>query len=271
MVKSVRKGSGKEKMTDVVLALREEALRLGRQLFGNDSGAGTRFADRLIEIYTRARDKDFLLIYNPGGWGNSPLEYCLHWERSVVAGISATLEKLGYNFLLSQHFRSGSGWREHLRDMKEHLRFFTSRGKVLAAEVEFLVQNIKDLKVILIGVSHGAAFSNAVMQKISELQRVYSIELGVFFFHRPRRVVTERTLAIDHNGLKPDAVIEGNVLAMLRTLPAALFRWIKYRLEGKPVRFSHCIKLSGHEYNWEYPRVSQQIGDFLDVNFGTKY
>jgi len=257
--------------TDVALSLREEARRLGRQLFGDDSGQGVRFADRLLELYAGARGKDFLLIHNPGGWGNSPLEYCLHWERSIVAGVSGTLDRLGYSWSLSQHFRSGSGWREHLQDIREQLRFFTFRRKVLAAEVEFLVQHIKDLKVILIGISQGAGFSNAVMQKLDELHRVYSIELGVFFLQRSRRVLTERTLAIDHNGLIADAVIEGNVLAMLKTLPAALFRWIVYRLKGKPVKFSRCIKLAGHDYHWEYPQVSQRIGDFLEVNFGVKH
>lgn len=273
MVKSAEKDFHKDnsvKVTDVALALWEEACRLGRQLFGNDSGEDTRFANRLLDIYTGARDKDFLLIHNPGGWGNSPLEYCLHWERSIVAGISATLDRLGYTWLLSQHFRGGSGWREHIRDIKEQFRFFAFRRKILAAEVEFLIQHIKNLNVILIGVSHGAAFSNAVMQKLSGLHRVYSIELGVFFLQRSRRVVTEKTLAIDSNGLMPDAIMEGDLIAMLKTLPAAPFRWIKYRLEGKPVKFSHCINVSGHEYNWEYPEVRQQIGDFLEVNFGAK-
>ena len=256
--------------TDVALALREEARRLGCQLFGDDSGKGTSFAERLMAIYHDARDKDFLLIHNPGGWGNAPLENCLHWERSVVAGISATLEELGYRLSFSQHFRGGLGWWEHLRDIRDYFRFFSVERGVLAAEVEFLTRHLENLKVILIGISQGAGFSNAVMQRLSELQRVYSIELGVFFIHRSRRVLTERTLAIDHNGLMTDAVIEGDLMTMVMTLPMAFLRWVKYRLKGKPVKFSRCIKLAGHDYHWEYPKVSQQIGDFLKLNFGAK-
>jgi len=259
-----------DNLADIALMLREEARRLGRQLFGDDSGKGARFAERLMAIYQDARDKDFLLIHNPGGWGNSPLESCLHWERSVVAGISATLEKLGYSLSLSQHFRSGVGWRAHLRDIRDYIRFFAVQRRVLAAEVEFLTRHIENLEVILIGISQGAGFSNAVMQRLSELKRVYSIELGVFFYHRPRRVITERTLIIDHNGLATDAVIEGDLVTMLMTLPMAFFRWVKYRLKGRPVQFSRCIKLAGHDYHWEYPKVSQQIGDFLKLNFGAK-
>ena len=257
-------------MTDVALALREEARRIGRQLFGDDVEKGTSFADRLLGIYQDARGKDFLLIHNPGGWGNSPLENCMHWERSVVAGISSTLEKLGYSWSLSQHFRADAGWRAHLRDLRDYLHFFAVKRRVLAAEVEFLTEHLKNLKVILIGISQGAGFSNAVMQKLNELQPVYSIELGVFFFHRPRRVITERTLIIDHNGLMPDAVIEGDLITMVMTLPMAFLRWVKNRLKGKPVKFSHCIKLAGHDYHWKYPKVSHQIRDFLKVNFGAK-
>jgi len=256
--------------TDVALALREEARLLGRQLFGDDSAKGARFADRLLGIYRDARDKDILLIHNPGGWGNSPLENCMNWERSVVAGISTTLEKLGCSCSLSQYFRGGVGWREHLRDIRDYLRFFSFERELLAAEVEFLTRHVENLRVVMIGVSQGAGFSNAVMQRLSELKRVYSIELGVFFFHRPQRVITERTLIIDHNGLMPDAVIEGDLVTMVMTLPMAFLRWIKYRLKGKPVNFSRCIKLAGHDYHWEYPKVSQQIGDFLMVNFGAK-
>lgn len=256
--------------TDAILTLQEEARRLGRQLFGDDPVRGTRFAERLMAIYHDARDKDFLIIHNPGGWGNSPLESCLHWERSVVAGISATLEKLGYRLSFSQHFRGGLGWKEHLRDVRDYLRFFTVKRRVLAAEVEFLTRHIENLRVIMIGISQGAGFSNAVMQRLSELKRVYSIELGVFFIHRPRRVLTERTLVIDHNGIVPDAVIEGDLLTMLTTLPMAFLRWVKYRLKGKPVKFSRCIKLAGHDYRWEYPSVSQQIGDFLKAHFGAR-
>ena len=258
------------KMNDVGLALEEEARHLAQQLFGNDSEKGIKFKNRLLDICSRAQNKDFLLIHNPGGWGTTHLERCLHWERSIVDGINATLDRLGYSWLLIQHFRTESGWREYVRDIKEQFHFFASKAKILAAEVEFLTRHTNNLKVILIGVSQGAGFSDAVMQHLTRLRQVYSIELGIFFLQKPRRVVTERTLAIDGNGLMPDAAMEWDIITMLRAFLATPFRWIKYRLEGKPTKFGHCINVPGHEYNWEYPEVRQQIGDFLQINLGTK-
>jgi len=258
------------KVSDVDLTLREEACHLSQQLFGNNLDKGMKFTNKLVDICTRAQNKNFLLIHNPGGWGTASLEHCLQWERSIVDGINTTLERLGYTRLLIQYLRTENGWRGYIRDIKEQFRFFASKSRIMAAEVEFLTRHIDNLKVILIGVSQGAGFSNAVMQHLTKLRQVYSIELGMLFTHKPRRVITERTLAIDSNGLMPDAVMEWDILTMARAFLAAPFRWIKYRLEGKVRIFTYCINVPGHEYNWEYPEVRQQIEDFLQINLGTK-
>jgi len=257
-------------MTDVDLALEEEAHHLAHQLFGNETEKCAGFTNRLLDICTRAQGKDFLLIHNPGGWGTTNLEHCLQWERSVVTGISATLDRLGYTSLLIQYFRTGKGWREHIRDIKEQFRFFDSKAKAMAAEIEFLTRHINNLRVILIGISQGAGFGNAVMKHLIELRQVYSIELGMLFTQKRRRIVTERTLAIDSNGLMPDAAMEWDIITILKTLLATPFRWIKYRLVGRPKRFSLCINVPGHEYNWEHPEVRQQIENFLQISLGTK-
>lgn len=257
-------------MTSDYLALEEEAQHLAHQLFGNEAEKCEGFTNRLLDICGRAQGKDFLLIHNPGGWGTTNLEHCLQWERSIVTGISTTLERLGYTWLSIQHFRTGSGWQERIWDIKEQFRFFVSKAKIMAAEVKFLTRHTNNLKIILIGISQGAVFGNAVMQCMPGLNQVYSIELGMLFIHRSRRVVTKRTLAIDSNGLMPDAIMEWNIITMLKAFLAAPFRWIKHQLEGKPVKLSHCVNVPGHEYNWEHPEVRQQIEDFLQVNLGTK-
>ena len=260
-------------MTDY-LALQEEANHLAQQLFGNDSEKCTGFTKKLLDICIRAQGKDFLLIHNPGGWGSTLLEHCMRWERSIVEGVSNTLERLGYSWLLIQHFRSGNSWWAHMRDIKDQARFFLTgesyKMEVMAAELEFIIRHLSSIKVITIGVSQGAAFGNAVMQHLHGLHQVYSLELGMPFFYRSRRVVTERTLAIDSNGLMPDALMEWDIITIVKTFSAAPFRWIKYRLQGKPVKFTYCINIPGHDYNWDYPEVRQQIGEFLGTNFGTK-
>jgi hypothetical protein len=124
--------------------------------------------------------------------------------------------------------------------------------------------------MILIGASQGAAFSNAVMRQLGDLDRVYSIELGIFFPHRPRRVVTERTLAIDSNGIMPDPMSERNLWAGFKAYLTAPYRWLKFRMQGRPEKFTYCINAPGHNYNWAYPEVQGQIKEFLNSKFGSK-
>jgi len=263
-----------KKMTDNYLALEKEAGHLAQQLFGKETKKCAGLTNRLLDIYTKAQSKDFLLIHNPGGWGCTSLEHLLKWERSILEGVSATIEQLGYSWLLIQYFRSGKSWWSHIWDAKKEARFFLKgksfKAEILAAELKFLTRHLNTLTVILIGASQGAAFSNAVMRQLGELRQLYSVELGTFFPHMPWRVVTERTLAIDSNGVMPDPMVHRNLRVGFKAYITAPFRWIKYRLQGKPEKFTYCINAPGHDYSWEYPEVQRQITDFLNLNFGTK-
>lgn len=254
--------------TDADLVLQEEARYLGQQLFGDGSQKSVDFADRLLDISTKARGKDFLLIRNPGGWGSTGFDHSFQWERSIVAGVSATIERLGYTSLLIHYLRTGKGWREKMRDMKEQIQFFAFKARAMAVELKFLTQHTDNLNVILIGISQGAVFNNAVMQCLTEFDQVYSIEFGMPF-HRSRRVVTKRTLAIDSNGLMPDAIVERNLIGGFKAYVVGPLRWFGYKLQRRPVKFVQCINPPGHEYYWSYPKVRQQIVDFLGTNFGT--
>ena len=262
------------KITDEYAALQEKAGQLSRQLFGNNIKECASFTRRLLDMCTKTRGKDFLLVHNPGGWGTTHLDHCLPWERSIVEGISSTMERLGHSWLLTQYFRGGNSWWAHLRDVKEQTSFLfkgkSFKARMMATELQFITQHSNNLKVILIGISQGAAFSNTVMQQLDELHQVYSIELGLFFPHMPRRVVTENTLALDSNGLVPDPVANRNLKIGLKTYATAPFRWAKCRLQGKPETFAYCMNVPGHEYSWDYPEVKGRIEDFLESNFGTK-
>ncbi len=259
---------------DEDVVLQEEANQLARQLFGNNTKKCASFTSRLLDVCARAKGKDLLLIHNPGGWGGTPLKDLLEWERSIVEGVGATIEQLGYSWLLIQYFRGGNSWWAHIGDMREQAGFFlrgvSPKARVLAAELKFIAQHVNKLRVILIGASQGAAFSNAVMRQLGDISQVYSIELGIFFPHMPRRVITGRTLAIDSNGLLPDPVAHRNLRAGFKAYITAPSRWIKYRLKGKPQKLSYCINVPGHDYNWEYPEVHKKITDFLEANFGAK-
>ena len=256
-------------MTGASLALRKDAYSLAEQLFGTDE-AGSDFANQLVDVCARARGKDFLIVHNPGGWGHVRLDQCLEWERGMLTGIKSAIDEMGYSSLLTQYFRSGVGWGEQMRDLREQIRFFAIKASIMAAWLQFIVTHINTLKVILVGISQGAAFSNAVMQQLGGRYPVYSVELGFPLQYKSRRVITERTLAIEDNGVEPDVLAQGNLWVGARVLMAAPFKWIWYRLKGKRVVFAHCVTAPGHEYNWANHDLQRRIKTFLKVNFGDK-
>jgi len=254
------------------LMLQTEAKRVAEDLYGKRNGHSAHFTERLIGMVEEAGNKDFLVIHNPGGWGCSPLEQCLDWERSIVEGVTNTVQRLGYSAAVMQHLRAGNSWWSHLRDLRDQERFFirgrTRKARVLAAEVNFVTRCTDKLQVIMVGVSQGAAFSNAVMRQLGEAKRVYSIELGIVFAHVPRRVVTDHICAIDNNGICPDPMVRRDLLAGIKSYGAAPMIWLKCQLQRRPQRFTRCIHMPGHDYNWKYPAVRQRIEDFLSTAFG---
>lgn len=252
---------------------RQEMEQLARRLFQSRKKQ-ERLVSRLQDMWTKAAGKDFLVIHSPGGWGNTEWAGLLDWEKSIVTGVTATLEKLGYTYAVVQYFRSGDRWIDHMRDVFKEAQFFfagrSARAQVMCEELKFLVQRLGRARIILTGASQGAAYDNAVMQRLGEIERIYSIELGTFFPHMKRRIITERTLAIDGNGLMRDPMCQRDLWAGTRSYIGAFNRWFKYRMQGKPVKFTHCINTPGHEYQWEYPAVHTNVTDFLTAKFGMK-
>jgi hypothetical protein len=102
----------------------EEINLLAQKFFKMSRRKKEQLIARLQTIYTKATDKDFLVVHSPGGWGNTQWEGLLEWEKSIVTGVTATLEKLGYSYAVVQYFRSGNGWGRYMKDIPKEARFF---------------------------------------------------------------------------------------------------------------------------------------------------
>jgi pimeloyl-ACP methyl ester carboxylesterase len=177
---------------------------------------------------------------------------------------------MGYSLLLTQYFRSGRGWREQMRDLGEQFRFFAPKARIMADWLRFIITHVNDIRVILVGVSQGAAFGSSVMRQLDVLYPVYSIELGFPFQYRSWRIISGRTLAIDSNGVRPDVLAQGNLRVGAGILISAPFKWMWHRLRGRRVPFAHCVNAPGHEYDWDNPGIQKPIRDFLETRFGAK-
>ena len=252
----------------------EAAGQLAAKLFPHNSRKRKLFFHDLQELYSSARNKEILVIHSPGGWGNTHWEEIQDWEKSIVTGVTVTLEKLGYSYIMRQYFRSGDalwGGKSWYKEGQFFLFGKNFRAQVLAEEIKFLTANLPNLQIVLVGASQGAAFDNMAMIKLNNPERVYSIELGTFFAHMRRRQLTKRNLAIDSNGKMRDPMCQRDLRQGVKSYFLAFVRWFKYKAQGKPVKFTNCINTPGHEYQWDYPEVKGRITQFLTAAFGEKH
>jgi hypothetical protein len=256
------------------VAIQEKAVKLARVLYRGDEKKQAELVAKLLDTYDKALGKEVLVIHSPGGWGCTDIANLIAWEKSVVEGVQSTLTELGVDWVLVQFFRNGKSKWSHFRNIPQQVvNFFTGKAPlvpVLANEAQFLAENIKGLKILLLGASQGAAFNNEVMKNVKKTYEIYSVELGTFFAQLPRRVITSKTLAIDSNGLMQDPVVHWNFKKTLRAYALAPFSWVKYKMAGEPVKFTTCINVPGHDYNWKYLSVRSQVIKFLETRLVAK-
>lgn len=243
----------------------EDATALAQERFGDYHEKYNVFVNQLLATYTEAEDKDFVVIFNSGGWGWNLLESSPGW-RSIFTGIESELDKLGYTSLMLDYQRTDETLRGMVDEGVEMAAFYPSKAKDLAYRVEFLTNNIPDLKVIVTGESDGSIISDSVMYQLQDNPQVYSIQTGPPFWHKPLRL--ERTLVLESNGRTPDTFTQGDVYTMIWASLKDLFG--RPQPEEKSGRVLYFLLAPGHDYQWNYPSVYSEITTFLKENFGFK-
>jgi hypothetical protein len=261
-------------MNEGLSSLNESALALAKQLLPGNERKQQQVADYWVALCEKSINCDILVIHSPGGWGSALLKDLIDWEYSIVDGVGKSLNDAGVKWEIVQYLRSSNNAWDHFLHFPEQI-WYGVTGKIrqayiVAAGLEFIRAHSKNLKILLLGASQGAAFDNTVMKHLADRNNIFSIELGTFFMHLTRRKITENTLAIDSNGLVPDPVVHWNFGKALSAYITAPFRWIKYRMAGESVKFTYCINVPGHEYRWEYLHVQSQIIKFIKTKIVEK-
>ncbi len=252
-------------LSDVPQSVAEDAARLARELFGDSREKYVAFVDQLLVSYMEAEDKDFVVLFNSGGWGWNLLDKTPGWS-SILEGIESELDKLGYETILLNYRRTSETTWGCVKEFVEVATQYPSKAKDLAYRVEFLTAHIPDVRVIITGESNGTLISDSTMKILQDNSQVYSIQTGIPFWYEP--VMLERTLVVNSNGTAPDSFSEGDVSTMLWV---SLKDWLGFSLEGEdPGTVLSWLRAPGHDYSWQYPEVYSQIVEFLETNFGMK-
>jgi len=230
-------------------------------LFGN-SWKTDLFKDQLIGAYREAQDKDFVIMFNSGGWGTKTIDASVHWT-TIMDGIESELIDSGYSVITLSYQRTYDSLQGKLHETKEMLTGYLGKSKDLAVSVDFLTRHNPDLKVIITGESMGTIICDSTMNKLKKNDHVFSIQTGSPFWQR--NTVVSRTVQINNNGNTPDAFHNGDLWAIIKSSAKSLVGIEDENDRGEILGF---LAAPGHEYWWDDPGVYGQINTFLTDQFG---
>lgn len=258
--------------------IERQAWQLAEEIVGAGRDAQEQFVTELLDLYYKVKDSDLAIFCSPGGWGKKPLS-ADYQGRSWLAGIEAKLTGMGHKYRMVDDMRTGGGLVEYLFEFKEHLTHYPSKAKQLAAKIDFLTQQVSDLKIIITGQSTGAAFASEVARYLGDNPEVYSIQVGCPFWYQAPK--SGQSLVICYSGVGVDALTERDLVTLFKANYVKLFiiarapsfmpvDWLISRaiLVFGAYDFNLGLKAPGHEYMWEYPGVGPVIEAFLVENFG---
>ena len=261
-----------------VVTVEQQSQSLAEEIVGSNNNVQERFADEVLDIYYRAKDKDLVIYFCEGGWGSRPLSVNPEGQ-SLVAGIESELAQLGYTYCTADYPRSRYTLGDYLYEGKELLMRYPVKSKQLAAKLNFLTQQIDDLEVILVGKSTGALFVEETAQKLADNPDIYTIQLANPLGYRIP--VQGRSLAICDNGIADDAMLgldlwaafKANGIKMILINCVPSFTPVDWLLDRILATIGLCttrfaLEIPGHEYKWHYPGVGSVIETFLVEKFG---
>ena len=202
------------------------------------------------EILDKAAESDVIIIFNSGGWGNTPLEEAEDFTP-IIEGVQDTLNEWGYKTVIIPYNRTRDGFMGRITAIKEFFSSFNFSSEILANDVEFLAEKLPGKKIIIAGLSNGASFVNRSYQKLAGdvKSSVYAITVGVPFWEKPFE--SDNILQLDNAG--KDTLVNGDASSLFSSL-------IK-------TPFSKKFEAPGHDYFWSSADVNSKIVSFLEDKF----
>ena len=206
---------------------------------------------------------DVIIIFNSGGWGNTPLAQAEDFAP-IIKGIRETLTEFGLNSIVIPYERTENNFLGKITAIKEMKRSFQGQAEKLAGDINGYLRQNPGKKIIMAGLSNGGAFVDETMKKISSdvKDNVLVIEAGTPFWEKPKNF--ENGLMLDNGG--KDALSKGKIKVLLFSLIKAPLRWLIAKISAENLSLSQISnQYITHEYKWN--EVSPQITSFLESKF----
>jgi pimeloyl-ACP methyl ester carboxylesterase len=221
--------------------------------------------DEARKLHQVATHYDVVIIFNPGGWGDSALCDATDFAP-ILNGIQDTLDRLGYQSIVVPYSRVVPGWLGKIAATKEQLNSFKHASEIQTRDIEQLSKNFPQKKFLIAGFSVGGGLSGKTLKNIADLANVYGITVGVPGWYRTHS--SEKSLVLNNSNQDPISV--GNV----RTVAIHVFRcparWLRSRLTDRRLSLALAMQFPYHDYPWSSPEVGLPITKFLETHFQSK-
>jgi hypothetical protein len=212
------------------------------------------------EILTSQTQEDVVIVFNSGGWGDTPPESAEDLTP-IIEGVKATLAEKGYTSVVVPYERTKKGFLAKIRGAKEMFSYFQKQSSEVSSNIKIFLEKNPDKKVVLVGLSNGANFVDETMKKINDFRgSVLAIEIGSPFWQK--KMPSENILRIDNGN--NDSLTKGEVGTLLPTLLKGPAKWFLAKISGSDLSFSMAFSFPQHKYSWESPEVNSAVASFLE-------
>lgn len=218
------------------------------------SGNNKNFEQNLMKA---AQENNVIIIFNSGGFGIVSPEKAWDFDP-IIKGIKYTVGNLGYNAAVVPYYRTEDSLLGKAAYFKEVIFGFPKESKYLANELEKFSKQNPTKKIIMAGLSNGAAFADVTMAKISCCEKsISALEFGTPFWIKKQ--TKDNILYFNNNGR--DSFSEGNILTLFWSGIKAPFIMAYSRIINKPISYPEAMSVPGHQYAWQ--DVGPQVSNFI--------
>jgi hypothetical protein len=214
------------------------------------------------KLQDAASSQDVLVIFNPGGWGDVPIEQAGDFAP-ILEGVEQTLANQGYRAATVLYVRTLPGLIGRMAGIRQQLNSFKHSSQILAKDVQYLADCFPEKRFLLAGFSTGGGLTGRTMPGLDSIPNVYCMTVGVPGWFNTYS--SQKSLVLNNSGRDPLCSGDSNAIAMA-VLKAPL-KWLMARINRRRLSWALAIQISHHEYCWSSPEVGTQVVQFLEKNF----
>ena len=211
------------------------------------------------EVFNSPPENDVIVIFNSGGWGNTPLKEAKDFAP-IIQGIQDSISQWGYSSIVIPYERTENSFYGKISGAKEMFQLFEKQAEDFSQNINDFLKKNPGKKIIIAGLCNGGIFVDKVMENISSSfkNQVYAIEVGVPFWKET--LSSDNVLTVNNN--KEDPLVKGEAKTLFSTLFKGMSGWSLAKVSGQNIGLSQFFYMPGHQYSW--PEVQPEVVSFLE-------